>query len=187
MTLPLVRKLLRDIRWPLLVVMLLLAGFECLFVKVTQRTVVQLAPFFSTLAARAGLLQKDIEEQIFGGPGRIMQTLAGGENIRFERAMDMLSIGYVHPLIQTILCIWAIGRAASAIVGELDKGTLELLLAQPVPRWRVVAAHLLVDAVVFPLLCLSLWAGTAVGYKLVGPFEVTAANLEALKKLPFEI
>jgi ABC-2 type transport system permease protein len=187
MTLTLVRKLLRDVRVPLLVVMLLLFGFQCLFVKVTQRTVVELAPFFSTLAVRAGVLQKDLEDVIFGGPGKVMQTLAGGESIRFERAMDMLTIGYVHPLMQVIFCVWAIGRAASAVAGELDKGTLELLLAQPLPRWCVIAAHLLVDAAVIPLLCVSLWAGTAVGYQLVGPFAVTAENLERLQKLPFEI
>ena len=47
---PLVVKLLRDLRWSLLAVVVLLAGFQCLWVKITQRTVVQIAPFFATLA-----------------------------------------------------------------------------------------------------------------------------------------
>jgi ABC-2 type transport system permease protein len=187
MTFTLVRKLLRDIRWPLLIVMLLLAAFQCLFVKITQRTVVELSPFFSTIAARAGVLQKDIENVIFGGPGKIAQTLVGGETIHFERAMDVLSIGYVHPLMQVIFGVWAIGRAASAVAGELDRGTLELLLAQPLPRWRVIAAHLAVDAIVIPLLCLSLWAGTAIGYRLVGPFQVGPDELARVAKLPFKV
>ena len=50
--------------------------------------------------------------------------------------MDMLSIGYVHPLMQTIFCIWAVGRASGAIAGEMDRGTMELLLAQPLARGR---------------------------------------------------
>ena len=37
MTLVLVRKLVRDVRLPLLVVMLLLGGFQVLWVKATQR------------------------------------------------------------------------------------------------------------------------------------------------------
>jgi ABC-2 type transport system permease protein len=172
---------------PLVVVCVFLAGFQCLWVKVTQRATVELSPLFSTIAARAGVLQKDLEAVIFSGPGKMVQTLAGGENIRFERAMDMLSIGYVHPLMQVVFCVWAIGRASLAIAGELDRGTMELLLAQPVARWSVVAAHLIVDGVVIPALCLALWAGTALGVWLVGPFEVTAANLEPLKRLPFEI
>ena len=67
----------------------------------------------------------------FQGPGKILRTLMGGERIQLDNAMDMLSIGYVHPLMQTIFCIWAIGRAAGAIAGEMDRGTMELLLAQP--------------------------------------------------------
>jgi ABC-2 type transport system permease protein len=187
MTLPLVRKLLRDIRWPLLIVMLFLGGFQCLWVKVTQRTTTQIAPFFSTLAARAGTSQKAIEDVIFGGPGKIAQTMVGGESVHFERAMDMLSIGYVHPLMQIVFGLWAIGRAAGAVAGEIDRGTMELLLAQPIPRWRVILAHLGVDAVVIPLLCLSLWGGTLLGARLVGPFEVSAADLEPFKNLPFPV
>jgi ABC-2 type transport system permease protein len=46
---------------------------------------------------------------------------------------------------------------------------MELLLAQPLPRWRLVWAHLLVDAITIPLLCLSLWAGTWLGWALFCP------------------
>jgi ABC-2 type transport system permease protein len=185
MTMPvLIRKLLRDVRVPLIVVMLLLGGFQCLWVKVSQRTVTEISPVFSTLAARAGTNQKAIEGVIFGGPGKIAQTILGGESVHFERAMDVISIGYVHPLMQIIFGIWAIGRASSAIAGEIDRGTMELLLAQPIPRWSVVLSHLAVDAIVIPLLCLSLSGGTILGCRLVGPFT---ANTAALQVFPFPV
>jgi ABC-2 type transport system permease protein len=92
--------------------------------------------------------------------------------------MDTLSIGYVHPLVQTLFCIWAIGRASGAIAGELDRGTLELLLAQPLPRYRIVLAHLVVDLVTIPLLCLSLWAGTWLGVWLVSPIQISAEDMQ---------
>lgn len=188
MNLALIRKLLRDIRLPLIVVMLLAAGFQCLWVKITQRTTTQISPFFSSIAARSKISEKLIEDVLFQGPGKIVQTLAGGENVRFERAMDMLSIGYMHPLMQTIFCVWAVGRAASALAGELDRGTMELLLAQPLPRRAVPLAHLCVDAVVLPLLSLSLWAGTAIGVWLVGPFHVHVDELKAMVQgFPLEI
>jgi ABC-2 type transport system permease protein len=183
-TLALVRKLLRDIRWPLVVVMALMVGFQCLWVKVSQRTVTEISPVFSTLAARAGTNQKAIESVIFAGPGKIAQTLVGGESLHFERAMDVLSIGYVHPLMQVLFCIWAIGRAANAVAGEIDRGTMELLLAQPIRRRTVIFAHLAVDAVAIPLLCLSLWGGTALGCRLVGPFRPSTA---ALAMFPFPV
>ena len=178
MTGVLLRKLLRDLRTPLIVTALLLAAFQCLWAKITSRILGELSPYFSRLASFAGLGLSDIRQHLFEGPGQIIQTIIGGEGIDLERAMDMLSIGYVHPLVQTILCIWAVGRAAGAIAGEIDRGTMELLLAQPLPRYRVVLAHLCVDLVTIPVLCLSLWAGTWLGTWLVGPIEIDAANLK---------
>ena len=42
--LALVCKLLRDVRWPLLIVALLLFGFSLLWVKVAQRVTTEIAP-----------------------------------------------------------------------------------------------------------------------------------------------
>ena len=77
--------------------------------------------------------------------------------------------------------------------GEIDRGTMELLLAQPVPRWRLVMAHLGADIILIPILCLSLWAGLWTGAALVGeirpdpealadfPAAATETNAELLK------
>jgi ABC-2 type transport system permease protein len=181
MTRALVRKLLRDVRLPLVVVALLLAGFQCLWAKITQRITGQLVPFFMGLAAGQRVAPINVEEVLFEGPGRVMKTLMGGENIQLERAMDILSIGYVHPLVQTILCVWAVGRAAGAIAGEIDRGTMELLLAQPLARYRVILAHLCVDLLTIPVLCLSLWGGTWLGTWLVGPIEIDQSNLDRFR------
>lgn len=183
MTFTLFRKLLRDLRVPLLVWIVFLGGFECLWVKVAQRITTQLSPFFQGLAQAQKLRPGVVEEQLFRGPGKVFQTLIGGESMNFERAMDTLAIGYVHPLVQALLCIWAIGRAAGAIAGEIDRGTMELLLAQPLPRRRVILAHLGVDLCVIPLICLGLWGGTLLGLWLVGPFTIDEEALR-LFRLP---
>jgi ABC-2 type transport system permease protein len=178
MTGVLLRKLLRDLRVPLLVTAVLLAAFQCLWAKITSRILGELSPYFSQLASFAGLGLSDIRQHLFEGPGQIIQTIIGGEGIDLERAMDMLSIGYVHPLVQTILCIWAVGRASGALAGELDRGTMELLLAQPLARSRLVLAHFCVDLIVIPLLCLSLWGGTCLGVWLVGPIQPKPPDLK---------
>jgi ABC-2 type transport system permease protein len=177
MTRVLVRKLLRDVRTPLIAVMLLLLAFQCLWCKVTQRISGQLLPFLTGLAEGRKMTKAQLDEQLFTGPSQSIKTLIGGENIDLGRAMDVLSIGYVHPLVQAILCIWGIGRAASAITGEIDRGTMELLLAQPIERRQVVLAHLCVDLITIPLLCLAMWSGTLLGVWLVGPLEVPAEDL----------
>jgi ABC-2 type transport system permease protein len=178
----LIRKLVRDVWLPLTIVGLLLAGFQCLWVKITQRVCGDLVPLFTQLSNLGGVNAGIVEDVLFKGPGKILRTLMGGERIHLDNAMDMLSIGYVHPLMQTIFCIWAIGRAAGAVAGELDRGTMELLMAQPLPRYRLVLAHFLVDLIVIPILCLSLWAGTWIGDWLVGPIE--PAPLPAVPRKP---
>jgi ABC-2 type transport system permease protein len=181
MTLTLVRKLLRDVRLPLLVVCLLLVLFQLLWAKITQRIVGDVAPYFAAVTSGRQDSLKGLVDVIFAGPGKVIQTLLGGENLALDRAMDVLSIGYVHPLMQTLFCIWAVGRATGAVAGEVDRGTIELLLAQPLPRSRLILAHLTVDLLTIPVLCLALWAGNWLGVWLVGPIRV---HLDKLPSLP---
>lgn len=166
----LVPKLLRDVRTQLLVVLVLLGGFQCLWAKITQRITEELLPSLTKSLPLDVLLRI-----LFQGPGQLLQTLLGGEKIDLTRALDVLTIGYVHPLTQAMLCIWAVGRAASALAGEIDRGTLELLLAQPVARSRLVLAHLCVDLLVIPLLCLSMWAGNCIGIGFFGQIDFDAS------------
>ena len=140
----LVRKLLRDVRAA--------AGrrlpcccwrFQACGPRSRSASSANLAPFFGAAGRPRRPCCRTSQNVIFEGPGQIIRTLIGGERIDARtRAMDMLSIGYVHPLMQTIFCIWAIGRAAGAIAGEIDRGTMELLLAQPLRRRGVILAHL---------------------------------------------
>jgi beta-exotoxin I transport system permease protein len=164
MTRTLILKLLRDYRLGLIVVALLLFLFQVLWSLVAKRVSTEIPQAFAPF----GLNMEMIRDIVFRGPGKIIQSLLGGENLRLERSMDVLSMEYVHPLTQTILCVWAIGRASGAIAGELDRGTMELLLAQPIRRSQVILAHFVVDLIAIPILCLSMWAGTCTGATLVG-------------------
>jgi len=184
MTRTLVLKLLRDLRWPLLVIALLLAAFQCLWAKITQRITGELVPLLMGLATAQKIAPIDVERVIFEGPGRLMRTFMGGETIHIENAMDILTIGYVHPVVQIIFCIWAIGRSSAAIAGEIDRGTMELLLAQPIRRYKVILAHVGVELIAIPLFCLCLWGGTWLGTRLAGPIGL---DEETVRALPFRV
>src|SRR5262249_34308619 len=82
-----------------------------------------------------------------------------------------------------LFCLWAIGRAAGAVAGEIDRGTMELLLAQPLPRSRIIFAHLCVDALLIPILCLAMWGGLWAGTTMIGDLK---PDMEALKDFPLE-
>src|SRR3954447_2385521 len=112
-TFVLVRKLLRDLRTGWIVVMVLLFGFQVLWARVAHRIAAELLTAFEGLGVPVAALR----QVIFQGPGQIMQTLMGGGEVQIDRAQDLVSISYVHPLTQAILCIWAVGRAAGAIAG----------------------------------------------------------------------
>ncbi len=184
MTFTLVQKLLRDVRWPLLVVILLLFFFSLLWVKIAQRITTEIAPFFNGLAAVSKINPKLFDEVIFKGPGKVSQSVLGGADVQFERPTDFLAVELLHPVVLMLTGIWAIGRAGGAIAGELDRGTMELLLSQPIPRNRLILAHLIVDMIVIPLICISIMAGTRTGLAMVGPFEVDYSILEKLPKGP---
>jgi ABC-2 type transport system permease protein len=172
MTRPLVGKLLRDLRTALVVVALLIGLFQLLWANITARILGDVAPFFNRLGAASKLSPVDLQGVLFDGPGKVARTIIGGEAVDLQRAMDVLSIGFIHPLMQTIFCIWAIGRAAGAIAGELDRGTMELLLSQPLARSRVVLAHFLVDVLTIPVLCATLFLGMAAGAAIITPIKV---------------
>jgi beta-exotoxin I transport system permease protein len=171
MTLTLVRKVLRDLRLPLLVIAVVLALFQFLWAKITERIVLQIV---AELVNKYSIGIAILKAVVFQDTGKVMQAMMGGEGISIDHLADMLSVGYVHPLVITILCIWAIGRASGAIAGEVDRGTMELLLAQPLPRDRVVLAHLIVDLITIPVLCLSIWIGTWLGAWAFDMLDVTA-------------
>jgi ABC-2 type transport system permease protein len=162
MILALVRKLLRDLRIAWFVAALLLFLFQILWSRITMRVSTQILDSLQQM----NIPLEKLQNLVLGKndvPAQMVQAMIGGEDIEINRASDMMSIAYVHPLVLTILCLWAIGRASIAIAGEIDRGTMELLLAQPIRRTQVVLAHLLVDAIVFPALALALWMGTYCG------------------------
>lgn len=180
MTAILVRKLLRDV-WPALVVVcLVLFLFATFWVKITQRVTVEIAPVFNTVADAFGD-KKLFEDVLFRGPGKVSQAALGWGDLKFERPNDFLAMGMLHPIVLTLCVVWAVGRASGAVAGELDRGTMELLMSQPVPRNRLILAHFLVDLIVLPVLCLAFFAGTQFGLAVVGPFVPEYTVLENLK------
>ncbi|HYV35489.1 MAG TPA: ABC transporter permease subunit [Gemmataceae bacterium] len=176
MSLILVRKLLRDLRWGLLIMGVLLFAFNLMWCKSTQQGL----ELFKTLSER-GINVRFLAEIFFNSEGgKVVAKMVGGERITIGQGIDSLSVGYVHPLLITMLSVWAVGRAAGTIAGELDKGTMELLLAQPLARWRVIGSHFVIDCVTIPILCACLWAGTALGCLVFGLYELTIRDMKQI-------
>jgi ABC-2 type transport system permease protein len=181
MTLILVRKLLRDVRAALIVVCLLLFAFAAFWVKITQRVTTEIVPMSRLLSRPFGDV-KALESVFVRGPSKVSQAALGWGEMSFDRPTDFLAIGLLHPVVLVLCLVWGVGRSAGAVAGELDRGTMELLMSQPVPRNRLILAHFLVDCIVLPIICLSFFAGTQFGIWAVGDFVPDYTMLNDLKK-----
>jgi len=95
-----------------------------------------------------------------------LRLLVGGE-------ADLLSpAGYLNSqlfglMVPLLFLIYAIGLGAKAIAGEEEQGTLDLLLAQPVGRRRMVVDKFVALAGLLVLLGLVLWVALWLGAQLV--------------------
>lgn len=163
-------KLWRDWRAPLMLASLVLAAYELLWCKITDRVYRQVMPLINEVFELARLTPwaiKTLEKRFWEGPGQIVYALLGGDLVDLNDPATVLTIGYVHPFVQFVLCLWGVGRGSAALAGELERGTMELLLAQPMSRRQIVYAHLLLDLWTLPLLAASMLSPTALGVWLL--------------------
>lgn len=88
----------------------------------------------------------------------------------------MVSMAYVEPIVVIVILVWSIGRGSDAVSGPLDRGTLEMLLAQPLRRSDLYSVQALVTVLGAALISTACWLGTCVGLWLVPlPEPVSAA------------
>jgi ABC-2 type transport system permease protein len=78
-----------------------------------------------------------------------------------------VALAFVDPLVHLGVIVWSISRGSDAVSGELERGTLEMLLAQPVSRSAVYLTKAVVAVVGLAVISAALWGGLAVGINLI--------------------
>lgn len=92
----------------------------------------------------------------------------GGENMNFATFDAFLSVEYFSQMWVIVMIAFCVSIATGAIAGEIEKGTMEVLLAQPVSRRAIlVTRHFFFEVGVLFLIAAAL-APVAVGAPLVG-------------------
>ena len=92
-------------------------------------------------------------------------------------ASGRIAIGYDEPIVLLVLTVWGIGRGSDVVSGELGRGTMEMLLAQPVRRTTVLWSHAAVTLLGAAALAAAAWLGTYVGLSTVELEEPVSARL----------
>lgn len=75
----------------------------------------------------------------------------------------MIGFTFDEPVLLLCMLVWSIARGSDVVSGELNRGTMELLLAQPVSRSKVFLAHASVTIGGLVLLCVLVYAGVYMG------------------------
>jgi ABC-2 type transport system permease protein len=76
-----------------------------------------------------------------------------------------------EPVVIFCIVVWAISRGSDVVSGELNRGTLEMMLAQPVSRVSVMISNAMVSVVGLAALCLLVWLGIWIGVQLTSVEE----------------
>jgi ABC-2 type transport system permease protein len=102
----------------------------------------------------------------------------------YSSAAGYLGIELFSLMVPLLLLVAAIGTGAGTIAGEEERGTLELLLANPVSRTKVVlektVALVAEIAGLGLVLCLALWVGALVVNMDISAGHLAAATLSAV-------
>jgi ABC-2 type transport system permease protein len=108
-------------------------------------------------------------ERVAGVPFNSIATPAG-----------RLAMFFVDPVTVFVAASWSIARGSDCISGEIGRGTMELLLAQPVHRAAIIVVQALVTMAGAALIALATWSGIWLGIQLTG----FAADVEPTRFMP---
>lgn len=74
-----------------------------------------------------------------------------------------ISMLFDEPMVVLALAVFCIARGSDCVSGELGRGTMEMVLSQPVSRLQVLLANWAVTLVGIVILALALWLGIYLG------------------------
>jgi ABC-2 type transport system permease protein len=86
-----------------------------------------------------------------------------------------IALGFIHPLAVALLCVFAVGFAASSVAGERQRGTLEVLLSRPISRRSLVVTMFVALTLFICLAVLATLTGALVSsslFDVMGELEV---------------
>ena len=110
--------------------------------------------------------------------GLIPEELMSVGSGNFFSLPGAVTLGLQHPLALAMLGIFAVGATATAVAGERQRGTLEVLLARPVSRTTVYVTLAFALIVAIGLVLGATLAGVALGSVLQGVAdEIDTAQL----------
>ncbi len=152
-------KTLRDLRWPTFWVAISLAvggGYFCALYK----TYVQAFDLNSMMAKFPEALK----------------ALIGGSNWDLSSATGFLNIELFPLILPALLAGFAVALGSGFTAGEESRGTIDVLLSYPVPRWQMVLEKVAALIVAMVAIAIVMLAGIQIG-AVIGDSPVDLAKV----------
>jgi ABC-2 type transport system permease protein len=86
-----------------------------------------------------------------------------------------IALTFDEPVVLVCMAVWAIARGSDCVSGEVGRGTMEMLLAQPVSRRQLLWSQAAVTIGGVALVALAVWLGLYVGIRTVSVRELVPA------------
>ncbi|HEY7738043.1 MAG TPA: ABC transporter permease subunit [Candidatus Limnocylindria bacterium] len=122
----------------------------------------------------------ELDELLQGLPDALLRLIGDSELLSPEGYLNSQLYGAIVPL---VLMFYGLAAGAGAVAGEEENRTLDLLLANPVARWRIVVEKALAMVVGLVVITAVLWIAVYLPAVLVDmdldPVNLVAVQLSA--------
>jgi ABC-2 type transport system permease protein len=139
----LIRKNLLESRWMLGALVLALFWLSWAFVFATRKT-------------------EESAGEVLGGARMRMFRAMGGPAMDFSTGAIEMTY-WKHPIFILMFSLWAIARGSGSVAGELERGTMDLVMSRPVSRTSFVASQMAVGLIGIVLMVAAMVAGNLAG------------------------
>ncbi|MBN1126456.1 MAG: hypothetical protein JXA82_15735 [Sedimentisphaerales bacterium] len=92
----------------------------------------------------------------------IVKSALGGEALQVGNLPALIAIGYNHPFVLTLYMLFAVAVPTGLLAGEVQKGTMELILSHSVTKSQVYICAAVLTIVGMMALVLVMFMGTVV-------------------------
>ena len=90
----------------------------------------------------------------------IVRTALGGDMVESGSMTALLTIGYQHPFVMFLYMLYAVGVPTGLLTGEVQRGTMELILSRPITKTQVYICAAVLTLVGMFALVVVMFLGT---------------------------
>jgi ABC-2 type transport system permease protein len=95
-----------------------------------------------------------------------IKTALGGEGLKIGNVSGLIAIGYNHPLVLTLYMLFAVGVPTGLLAGEVQNGTMELILSRQATKTHIYICSGLITVTGMFALVIVMFLGTVAATSL---------------------